>query len=474
MQRLALLSHLLCACAGGTGSDTGEGGGTATVNGDLRLDGGASLSVDPDSTDLQLCASGDNLAVAWVDDRSGTFDVWVNASSDGGETWLDAPISPSSSPGDAHDPSLACSGSDFYLVWEDTRESETQSDGVWFARSSNGGVTWGLPVGLTADSVTTHDANTPHIAVWETGVLLTWAANPGGGYDIYAVASVDGGVSFGAPTRVESDIAGASYSARPKAVLTSSQAMVLYEDRRTGVMTIRGASSNDGGLSFQSDVAISDDADGDALNVDVATEGDVVWLTWHQGPIGERLDAYAARGEGSGGNFSAPVRVSGGNVGERDDLRPRVAVNEGLATVAWYSEIGGGYHVFVRSSADGVTFTDPYRVDNAEDAARSERPSIAGGGGAIVVGWVDDRNSRGSDRRDLYYVTTRDDGTHWAPEERVSRVARGVTIASDLQIGTTGAKAYSAWIDDRLGTPDVFFAVIDVPEPPSPDTGGAR
>ncbi|TNE86863.1 MAG: exo-alpha-sialidase [Deltaproteobacteria bacterium] len=474
MRILISLALVLCACNGGNGGNDDDTGGNPSATGDVRLDGGDALGSDPDSYDLQFCASGDTLAVAWVDDRSGTLDVWVNASSDGGATWLAEPVSPSNSSGDAHDPSLACNGTDVYLAWEDTRGSELGDDGVWFARSSNSGASWGQPVALTADADTEHDANSPHIAADGPNVLLAWAANPGGGYDIYAAASQDGGVSFGSPTRVESDTAGASYSARPKAAIVDAASYVLWEDRRTGIMTIRAAKSTDDGVSFGADVAVSNDASGDALNVDVATDGDATWLTWHQGPIGDRLDVFASWAVTSDSSFSTPMRISGGDVGERDDLRPRVAADGGAVQFAWYSESGGGYHVFVRGTADGATFSEPFRVDNAEDAARSERPAIGAGGGAFVVGWEDDRDSSGGDTRELYMASTKNDGEYWEDESRIGRVARGIAVASDLQIATDGTYAYAAWIDNRLGTADVYFTANDVPEAPTPDTGGAR
>lgn len=464
----ALCLLALSACKGGDGND-GSDTGNAALFGDARLDAG-----EGESTDVQLCMSGDRIIAAWVDDRGGTTDIWVSTSDDLGSTWLSEPVNASDSPGEAHSPTLACSSSDAWLAWEDTRGDKLGNDAIWVSRSSNGGATWGGPIVLRADAEVAHDANSPHLSASGADVMVVWAANPGGGYDIYSSVSHDGGVAFGSPTRVESDTAGASFSAKPQgALLDSGAARVIWEDRRTGIMTIRGARSSDGGDSFGSDDAISDDSAGDAFNASLAVDGDAAWVAWHQGPIGDRLDVYASWASAGGAGFVSSFRVSGGDVGERDDLRPKVAAHDGVGAIGWFSEGGGGYHIFARTYVNGTSISEPFRVDGAEDAGRAERPAIAASTGTIAVAWEDDRNSTGS-TSDLYVATTRDSGTSWQGDDRVSGAPRGTMLQVDAAIVADADNAYIAWLDDRNGTSDVYFAAHAIAEAPILDTGATR
>ncbi|MCO4747134.1 MAG: exo-alpha-sialidase [Proteobacteria bacterium] len=468
----------LSACKGGGGPDDGNdsgdssdtGGGEVITSGDIQVDGADALTTDPESTDVQFCTVADQIYVAWIDNRSGTDNVWLNRSTDAGETWLDEPVNASQSDGEVTNPSLACYAGSAWLAWEDSRGSEFGNESVWTSRSTDGGATWGTPIsiGLTTDFE--HDANDPMIAARGSNVVVAWAANPGGGFDIYTTASHDGGETFGDPVAVESDNAGASYSARPQVVFMASDGVrVLWEDRRTGIMTIRGTRSSNAGDSYGSDNTVSDGTT-DAFHVRLATASNQTYATWHQGAAGERLDVHAAWAADESSNFADSMRISAGDAGVDDDVRPRVTMNNGYGHVAWYTESLGGYHVSHASLLDGAVSVAAKTIDHAADTARADRPSIAQSGSAIAIGWEDDRDAIDDGNHDLYISTSLDHGESWDGDYRVSSMSRGLTAQTDLHLAANDTLFFAAWSDARAGNSNIYFTTFPVPE----TTGGAR
>lgn len=469
----------LAGCKGDAANDTGASDTSDTsgidsaidtndipnVRVDIRIDGGDTLSPDPESASVRLCSSGDSITVAWIDNRSGTADVWINASQDAGVTWFTMPVNASATTGDAKNPSMACSGGNVHVVWEDTQGSQFDNDGVWSATSTNGGATWSAAAELTVDSDFEHESNDPVVAVQGSNVAVTWAANPGGGYDTYVVASHDSGASFGDPVRVESDSAGASYSAHPQlAFVGGSDLRVVWEDRRTGTMTIRTARSTNGGDSFGTDRTVSDGVT-DAFNVRIAADSGEAYASWHQGQAGERLDVYAAHSPDSTTNFSDAVRISADDAGARDDLRPRVVVSQGFGHVAWYTETGGGYHIRYAKLDDGAAVGTPMAIDVAGDTNLADRPTIAEGANMLIIGWEDNRHSNSDSLADLFVTTSTDIGASWSENARLSSSLGGVTTQTDLSLSGNAELVFAAWSDAREGTSDVYFNTI---------TGGAR
>ncbi len=115
----------------------------------------------------------------WVDDRTAPFaandefTLYFNRSLDGGLTWLaeDREISDPAHPllGAESPPHVIARGVTFYAVWWDTRND------VWFAISMDGGLTWGEPkrvdLGTTEGNPTWRRID---VAMSESSVHVAW------------------------------------------------------------------------------------------------------------------------------------------------------------------------------------------------------------------------------------------------------------------------------------------------------------
>ena len=472
-------SVFLCAglwvstgCAGGSqgstpGDDTGLPEEVVEQASQLRVDAADGLPRDPDSRDVQLCALGSQVLAAWVDDRDGAPAVWANRSEDGGLTWAEQALAISRSPGAAAAPSLACDGSRAWIAWTDTRDSEFERPSTWLSASGDSGASWDSPRRLDIQGVTDQGARAPHVQAEGADVLVTWAANPFGGFDIFAAVSHDGGGSFSIAQRLDSgDDAGASYSANPQAVFTDDAVLVAFEDRRDGVMNILAVRSEDRGDSFGAEQTLSG-APGDALGVRLAASGTRAWATWHQGPSDARLDVYVSAM--TDGSWSGAERVSGGEAGQRDDVRPRIAAAGDTAHLVWFSEARGGYEVRHQPISGGSPASEPARVDRSTDGVYADRPSVAAQGDVVLVAWEDDRNASEADDTDVFIAWSTDGGTSWSEDQRINPAVQAVAAATDLQVVMSGDTAWVGWADRSLGTFDIYVAPLSIPS-----EGGAR
>jgi hypothetical protein len=158
------------------------------------------------SADSQIAASGDNVYVTWWDNKTGNWQVFSRASNDNGKTFggavmlkgigaspekhLKAPPSNTTSV----DTIVAASGSKEYVVWWDNTTGNFE---VLFAKSSDGGKTFGSPINIS---------NSPNarsigarIAAQGNNVYIAWMDIKPGQKQLMFKASNDNGQTFGNP-----------------------------------------------------------------------------------------------------------------------------------------------------------------------------------------------------------------------------------------------------------------------------------
>ena len=109
-----------------------------------------------DSTNPSIAISGNNVHVVWDDDTPGNQDIFYRRSINGGGTFPNIIKNLSSNAGFSSDPAIVVSGSNIYVVWED----ETPGyDDILYRTSANGGTTF--PAVLTNLRTNTGDSIFP-------------------------------------------------------------------------------------------------------------------------------------------------------------------------------------------------------------------------------------------------------------------------------------------------------------------------
>jgi hypothetical protein len=145
------------------------------------------------SEEPQIMKSGNNIYLLWIDDSSGSRDVYFKKSSDNGCTF-NRTINLGIGEGGSLDPKMAISGDNIYVTWEQTPGN---NGAVFFAKSNDNGASFDDAKNLGNN---TGFNGLPQIAASGNNVYVVWTNNFQEKYgQIYFTRSTDNGASFNSP-----------------------------------------------------------------------------------------------------------------------------------------------------------------------------------------------------------------------------------------------------------------------------------
>jgi len=216
--------------------------GATWLAADVRLDtdaAGAGFSFDPD-----IDAEGENVYVAWVDNRGGALDIHFNRSTDGGATWLAADQRLDSDPAGAANSfrvSVACASTNVYVGWVDQR---TGTSDVFVASSNDRADTWNGDVRVDTDASAAGGVDFVQLNAAGDNVYVAWEDTRDGARDVRFTTSTDGGGTWlDDDLRLDTDAAGAADSRLPRLDIDADQVYVVWRDARNGENDIYANSS---------------------------------------------------------------------------------------------------------------------------------------------------------------------------------------------------------------------------------------
>lgn len=205
----------------------------ATWSAAKRLSYNAGNSVAPSVT-----SSGSNVYVVWKDYTPASPAIYFKASADNGATWSAVKNLTSGTPSSSM-PSLAADGSNVYLAWVNTGNSE-----IYFRRSINKGATWSTAKRLTTNS---GDSAVPSMAVSGQKIHVAWRDNTPGNHEVYYKTSPDKGVTWSAVKRLTNN---SGSSAEPSVAADGSYVYVAWQDNTPGNHEIYVKTSADNGTTW--------------------------------------------------------------------------------------------------------------------------------------------------------------------------------------------------------------------------------
>jgi len=196
-----------------------------------------------------VAASGSHVHVVWVNtDWTGFWQVFYKHSPDGGISWGPETCLTGYSY-DAFNPSVAASGSDVYVVWNDDRDGYLD---IYCRKSSSNGITWDPEKRLTYDQAS---SVWPSVAVSGSSAHIAWGDYRDGNFEIYYKGSVDGGSHWGQDIRITSQPADSYY---PNLAVSNSVIHLVWNDLRNGFLDIFYNYSTDGGATWATDTQLND------------------------------------------------------------------------------------------------------------------------------------------------------------------------------------------------------------------------
>ncbi len=207
---------------------------------DVRLTNASGNSYTTYNNAWCIASNGDVVHVVWFDQRDGNYEIYYKRSTDGGITW-GADTRLTNATGTSQYPSISVSGQVVHVVWDEDRDG---NDEIYYKRSTDGGISWGGDTRLTNAPST---SEIPSITVSGSVVHVVWFDLRDLNYEIYYKRSTDGGISWGADTRLTNNSASSEYTS---VSVSGSVVHVVWFDNRDGDWEIYYKRSTDGEDEF--------------------------------------------------------------------------------------------------------------------------------------------------------------------------------------------------------------------------------
>ncbi len=206
------------------------------------------------------------------------------------------------------------------------------------------------------------------------------------------------------------------------------------------------------GVAWQLEEEINtDDRDIDQFLPDIAADGGVVHVVWHD-PINGDYDIMYRRK--SGGVWD-PIQELSADVGFEAQQNPVVAAADGKVYVAWQDSRDGGadWDIYFRYY-DGIGWSSVQEISIDSGTEAQSFPSISAGGGRAFVVWED---AGGGDKDIVMRVF---DGASWGSIMEVSQDSTS-EIQNVPDVAYDAGRVYVVWEEFRTTDRDIYHRIWD-------------
>jgi hypothetical protein len=324
---------------------------------------------------------------------------------------------------------VASNGNFVHVIWEDNRDNNSE---VYYKRSIDGGVNWEPDTRLSY-----HPALSAYPSISASGLFVhtVWYDNRDGNEEIYYKGSTDNGTSWSEDIRLTNS---AGFSKFPSIRSNGLFVHTVWWDDRDGIQEIYYKRSTDGGLTWGTDIRLSETLGSSAVP-SVTVAGQIVHVVWMDSSDGN-WEIYHRSSTSDGTSWGTVNRLT-------DNFAPSaycsVTASELDVHVVWVDYRHGNPEVYYKLSADGgnIWGTDTRLTFNS---AASLMPSIAASGSNLHVVWEEHRDGNA----EIYYINSVDAGGSWLDFSRLTNNLAGSFWPS---VSVSDSVIHVVWMDQRDG-----------------------
>ena len=397
----------------------------------------ASISSTGDSELPHVFVSGDGVFVVWTQTSLGKSDVLFAKSTDGGYTFGTPVDISGSSKGQSLYQQFVEKDNHVYVTWQLSLSGVSD---ILMAKSVDGGKSFEKPVQLSDGQQL---SAFPQVALSGNHVYASWIEKSGdNSTNIIFAKSDDSGNSFGTPLHVTHNMGN---SGIPKLYSDGNQVYLAWEDNSRGDYEIFLSKSSDSGASFHVPVDISTTT-GQSGTPEVIVSGNNVYAVWMDNTSGT-YDIFFTKSTDGGETFAKPVSVSHL---KGDSGYPQFAVWKNNIYVTWTQTISDtNYDIFLaKSSNNGDTFDKPINLSN--NPGPSGWPKIASDGN-VYVSWVDSTPGK----FDILITKSTDGGTTF---ENPTNLSHSKTESYENEMAALDNTVYMVWQEGTSGNHTIVFS----------------
>lgn len=329
---------------------------------------------------------------------------------------------------------IASSGDTLHVVWYDNRSGGNYE--IYYKRSIDGGISWGADTRLTNNVYYSSD---PSVAISGSVVHVVWDDQRDGNEEIYYKHSTDGGTTWGADTRITFD---SSASRNPCVSASGLFVHVVWGDYNT--LDIFYKRSTDGGITWGAATRFSNDT-APSWYPCVSVSGSVVHVAWQDGR-GGNVNTYYKRSMDGGLNWGADTALTNNNTTIYLST-PSMSVSGSFVHIIWTNTSDGGIN-HKGSTNGGISWGLDSRVTN--NPAISNAPSVSVSGLLVHVVWSINRDSN----FEIYYNRSTDGGLSWGTD---TRLTNDPAYSFRPYISASGTAVHVLWTDNRDANFEIYY-----------------
>lgn len=243
-----------------------------------------------------MAVSGSNVHVVWQDDTPGNYEIYYRRSSDNGATWGKTKRLTKNT-GGSYWPSIAVSGKDIHVIWMDDTPG---NDEIFYKRSLDNGASWSKQKRLTKN---VGNSGYPSIAVSGSNIHVVWEDHTPGNLELYYKRSIDNGASWSKQRRLTRNAGG---SARPAVAVFGSNVHVVWADSTPGNYEAFYKRSSDNGVTWGKQKRLTSTAL-TSISTAIAVSGNNIHVTWW---VKGTAEIYYKRSNDNGANWRKTKRLT--------------------------------------------------------------------------------------------------------------------------------------------------------------------
>ncbi len=360
-----------------------------------RLTNDTNYSATSNNNAWCVAASGDTVHVVLVDMNYWTqtnSKIYYKRSTDGGLSW-GVSLLLAAGPNNPYDPCIVVSGSFVHVVWVETPSNPTEN--IYYRRSTDGGNSWeqDIPINEGGESMV------PSVSASGPVVVITWREDlpQQGESEIFARNSTTGGNSWGAVTRLTNAPFGGF---NPCSVISGQIVNVVWYDERDAngpESEIYQKRSTTGGNSWGPDIRLTN-AHYYKRNPCIAASGSTLHLVWEDRSSLNSPDINYKSSTDGGLSWSTERQISSsGNA-----IEPSISVSGLNVHVVWKDSPNFNWDIYHTYSVNGGTnWQNITRL--TLDTNYQENASVSVSGSIVHTVWQDRRHMSGNYNQEIYY-----------------------------------------------------------------------
>ncbi len=325
------------------------------------------LSNNPAASErAQMAAYNDDVYVAWEDSSPGNVDVFFKRSADRGETFSSA-LNLSENSGNSLRPRMAADGGHVYVVWQDMTSGVYD---IYFIASHDGGATFGDPVIIDTSS---GYSLYPRVMAMGDHVYVTWMQESVYDpceclFDIYFVASEDGGSTWHETVNV-SDDSGLSYYPYLAADMKNIY-VVWWDSTPSGNpdptmhdREILFRASHDNGFTWDDTLNLSNTADVSTY-ANMLARGSTVWLSWYEWDD-DNYEVHYTKSTDAGRTFQDKLNLTQNEETDSHWYVPQMILQQDRLYMLWDEGVDPDYEIVFAKMPQLDADSDPDEIKQA-------------------------------------------------------------------------------------------------------------